>query len=301
MIEVLTLGECMAMMYPTAPVPLDASPLLHLDIAGAESNLAIALARLGHPARFVTRVGADRFGDLIRATLAREGVVADGVIVDPDAPTGVFFREWLSDGERRVLYYRRGSAASRLRPEDLRPEWFAAVRYVHLTGITPALSADCARTCQHAITLARAAGARVSFDVNYRPRLWSPGEARATLLPLMRQADVLLLGHEDARAVLEASDDDAALRRATECGAGLVVLKRAERGALAWYEGRRWEVPAAPVDRLIDPVGAGDGFDAGLLAGLLRGLDLEAALALGARVGAACVSKLGDYQGYPRE
>jgi 2-dehydro-3-deoxygluconokinase len=301
MIDVFTLGESMAVMYPTAPVTLDASPLLHLDIGGAESNFAIALSRLGHPARYFTRVGADRFGDLIRAVLAREGVEAGEVAVDPDAPTGVFFREWLTDGERRVLYYRRGSAASRMRPDDLRPEWFEGVRYVHLTGITPALSADCAATCQHAMTLAHAAGARVSFDVNYRPRLWRPAEARAGLLPLMKRADLLLLGHEDAEAVLDAHDDETALQRAADCGPALVVLKRAERGALALSGGRRLEVPAAPVEKVVDPVGAGDGFDAGLVAGLLRGLDLEAALALGARVGAASVAALGDYGGYPRE
>jgi 2-dehydro-3-deoxygluconokinase len=299
MSTVFTLGEPMAVMYPTAPVTLDTARTLELDVAGAESNFAIGLARLGVSVRLFTRLGADRFGDLIRAVWAREGVDASPVLADPDAPTGIYFREWLPDGERRVLYYRKGSAASRMTPADLQPEWFAGLRLLHLTGITPALSPACALTCQRALELARAAGAIISFDPNYRAKLWSPPQAQAGLLPLMRQADWLLLGHEDARAVLGTEDDDEILRQGGALGPSVVVLKRAERGALAWAEGRRWESAAVPVAKPVDPVGAGDGFDAGFVAARLRGWDMHAALAAGNKVGAACVAVLGDYAGYP--
>jgi 2-dehydro-3-deoxygluconokinase len=301
MTRVLTLGEPMAVMYPTEPVTLDAARTLGLDVAGAESNFAIGLARLGVPARIFTRLGADRFGDLIRAVWAREGVDASLVLTDPQAPTGIYFREWLPDGERRVLYYRQGSAASRMQPDDLRPEWFAGLGLLHLSGITPALSASCAATCQRAVELAKAAGAVVSFDPNYRAKLWAPAEAQAGLLPLMRQADWLLLGHEDARAVLGTDDDDDILRQGRALGPSVVVLKRAERGAVAWAEGQRWEAPGVPAVKAIDPVGAGDGFDAGFVAARLRGLGVEAALWAGNKVGAGSVAVLGDYAGYPYE
>jgi 2-dehydro-3-deoxygluconokinase len=301
MSTVFTLGEPMAVMYPTEPVQLNVAKTLELDVAGAESNFAIGLARLGVDVKLFTRLGADRFGEMIRAVWAREGVEAGDVIADPDAPTGAYFREWLPDGERRVLYYRKGSAASRLTPDDLRPEWFAGLKLLHLTGITPALSASCAATCQRAIDLAKAAGARVSFDPNYRAKLWSPAEAQAGLLPLMRQADWLLLGHEDARAVLGTEDDDEILKQGAALGLSVVVLKRAERGAAAWAEGARWESPAVRVEKAVDPVGAGDGFDAGFVAARLRGWGMEAALGAGNKIGAACVAVLGDYAGYPTE
>jgi 2-dehydro-3-deoxygluconokinase len=256
---------------------------------------------MGRSARFISRVGDDPFGQRMRATLANEGVDVSYLATDTAAPTGVFFREWLPDGARRVYYYRANSAASHLAPEDLRAEMFEGARVVHLTGITPVLSASCAAACARAIELARDAGAVVSFDPNYRARLWSPAAARAALLPLMRHADIILMGHEDADAVFETGDDDqSALQAAAALGARIVVLKRAERGALALAEGTTLSVPAAPIERMVDPVGAGDGFDAGFLAGWLRGDRLEDSLRLGARVGAAAVATLGDYAGYPR-
>jgi 2-dehydro-3-deoxygluconokinase len=291
----------MAVLYPREPVTLDDADVLALDIGGAEANLSIGLSRIGHSARFISRIGDDPFGQRMRATLEREGVDTTYLTTDKQAQTGVFFREWLPDGARRVYYYRAASAASRMAPADLRPEAFADARIVHLTGITPALSASCAATVLHAIELARSVGALVSFDPNYRPRLWDQASARAALRPIMERSDIVLMGHEDAQAVLGEGDDDALLERAAALGARVVVLKRAERGALALAEGRRYSAPAHPVKQVIDPVGAGDGFDAGFLAGWLRGDSIEASLQLGARIGAAAVEVLGDYAGYPRE
>lgn len=299
--EVVTLGECMGVLYPPDPVTLDDARSLLWDVGGAEANMSIALARLGHTARFISRVGDDPFGRRVRAVLEAEGVDTSALVTDDGAPTGVFFREWLADGARRVYYYRAGSAASRLAPEDLRPELFAGARVVHLTGITPALSASCAATCLRAAELAKEAGAQLALDPNYRPRLWGPEAFRAALLPLLRQTGILLMGHEDARAAFGVEDEDAMLAAGAALGARVVVLKRAERGALALVEDRRYAAPAEPVAQAIDPVGAGDGFDAGFLAGWLRGWGVEEALRLGARVGAASVQALGDYAGYPKE
>lgn len=298
--DVVTLGECMAVLYPPDPVTLDDTRTLLLDIGGAEANLSVALSRLSHSARFITRVGADPFGERMRNTLEREGVDVSYMITDDGAPTGVFFREWLPDGARRVYYYRAGSAASRLAPSDLNEAQFAGARIVHLTGITPALSASCAATIDQAIKLARAVGAQIAFDPNYRPRLWTPEAARAAMVPIMRQCDIILMGHEDARAALGTDTDEAALNAAAELGAKIIVLKRSEQPALALAGGQRYEVPAEKAERVIDPVGAGDGFDAGFLAGQLRGWGIEESLRLGAHVGAASVAALGDYAGYPR-
>lgn len=297
--EVLTLGEPLVLLQPDAPVPIEQATSLSIDLAGAEANLAIGLSRLGHPVRYISRVGDDPFGQRVRAVLATEGVDVTDLKVDPHAPTGIYFKEWLPDGQRRIYYYRKGSAASHLTPEDLHAGSFAGVRVVHLTGITPALSASCAATVRHAFALAHAAGALVSFDPNYRPQLWSPEEMRASLLPLLVQVDMLLLSQEDACALFALDDEASILQRVSSSGPEIVVLKQGERGVQAWSNGEHIEVPAVPVERVIDPVGAGDGFNAGFLAGWLRGYSFEAALHLGSLIGAAAVAHPGDYAGYP--
>ncbi len=300
MAEIVTLGETMAVLYPPDPVTLDDTSTLRIDIGGAESNFAIGLSRLGHQVRFVSRVGDDPFGQRIRTTLENEGVDVQYLQTATDAPTGVFFREWLPDGARRVYYYRANSAASRLSPGDLRAEQFAGARVVHLTGITPALSPSCASAVARAIELAHEAGALVSFDPNYRARLWSPAAAREAILPLLKQSDIILMGNEDAAAIFDTESETEALEAAMALQPQIVVLKLAERGAIAHARGETITVPAAPVERVIDPVGAGDGFNAGFLSGWLRGKPLAEALQLGATIGALAVSTLGDYGGYPR-
>jgi 2-dehydro-3-deoxygluconokinase len=194
-----------------------------------------------------------------------------------------------------VLYYRSGSAASRLSPDDLRPEVFAGAHLLHITGITPALSPTCAATVAHAIELAHAHGVPVSFDPNYRAALWESAVAREALLPLMKKADILLIGHEDGRAILGVDDEESILQHGIELGARIVVCKLAERGACAWDGSTRILVPAENVAAAVDPVGAGDAFGAGFLASWLRGSTLEEALRMGVRSGAVTVAVTGDY------
>ncbi len=293
--EVITLGETMAVIYPRVSQPLAEAETLTLDIGGAESNLAIALSHLGHHVSFVSRVGNDPFGQRIRAVLDAEEVDTGGLLIDQTAPTGVFFREWLPDGKRRVFYYRASSAASHLSPADLSPDMFAGTRLLHLTGITPALSASCAATVERAIELAHAANVLVSFDPNYRAALWDQASARKVLLPLMAQIDILLMGHEDCSAILGTHDAESALRYGKTLGVQIMVLKEAERGATGQIGETRVSVPAESVAAAIDPVGAGDAFDAGFLSGWLRGNTLAESLRLGAQMGAASVATLGDY------
>jgi 2-dehydro-3-deoxygluconokinase len=297
--DVMTFGECMAVLYPPDPVQIDDAPLLKWDIGGAEANCAIALARLGISVRWHSRVGNDPFGRKMISILAGEGVDTSAVAIDATKPTGVFFREWLPDGMRRVFYYRAGSAAANMGPEDLKPEHFVGVKAVHMTGITPALSERAAATCTRAIELAKAAGCMITFDPNFRPRLWSAEQARVAMIPMAQASDIILMGHEDAAAMFGEGDDEHYLQSAVALGIKTVVLKRAERGALAIHDGERFEATVVKAERVIDPVGAGDGFDAGFIAGRLRGKSIPESLHLGAIVGAGSVAHLGDYAGYP--
>jgi 2-dehydro-3-deoxygluconokinase len=301
MAEVLTLGEVMVVLHPHDPISIEQADALAVDVAGAESNVAIGLARLGHQVSLISRVGDDPFGRRIIATLQREGVDCSTIVVDADAPTGLYAREFLADGQRRVYYYRRDSAGSRLAPADLKLSIFAGARLLHLTGITPALSASCAAAVRHALDLAREAQMEISFDPNYRVKLWDAATARATLMPIMAQSDIVLLGHEDAEALLETTDEEAILSAVVAQGPKIVVLKRAERGAIARMGDTTVAIPAHPAVQAVDPVGAGDGFNAGFLSAWLRGGDLATALRLGAHIGAAAVGTVGDYNGYPRD
>ena len=297
-VDVVTLGETMVLFWPDAGAPLERADLFHRTIGGAESNLSIALARLGHRVLWVSRVGDDPFGRYLRATLQHEGVRVDAPS-DPRAPTGVFFKERVASGPRRVLYYRRGSAASLLRPEQLEALDFTGVRVLHLTGITPALSASCAAAVRAAIRSARAAGAMVSFDPNVRLQLWESEQGcRRELLALIALADLVLLGDEDAAILFPGLDEAAVLAAVRALGPGTAVLKLGARGAIASGSGRVEAVPAYPVVP-VDTVGAGDGFDAGFIAGLLRGRDLRRCVQLGAWIGAAAVTSPGDWEGYP--
>jgi 2-dehydro-3-deoxygluconokinase len=298
--EIVTLGECMAVLFPERAMALDRARTVRVDIAGTEANTAIGLARLGVRARFVSRVGNDPLGRRISTTLEREGVDVSFLATDERAQTGVFFREPLADGARRVFYYRAESAASCMSPDHISREMFAGARFVHLSGITAALSPSCEATVRRAIDLAHECDAKVSFDPNYRAKLWDAATARATLTGLTRSVDLLLLSEDDAALLFPEARASDVLEKSTTLGPGTVVFKRAERGASAIVGGKRFSVPARRVRRLVDTVGAGDGFNAGFLAGMVRGWDPQRSLELGAEIGARAVERLGDYAGYPK-
>jgi 2-dehydro-3-deoxygluconokinase len=290
---VVTLGEPLVVLLPTEPVGLDEAGSLAVAVGGAEANTALLLARLGHSVSYVSRVGDDPFGRRVVAVLAREGVEVTRVRSDPEAPTGLYLREWLPDGLRRVHYYRTGSAASRMSDADLDEGVCAGARVVLVTGITPALSPSCASAVQRVIALARSARALVAMDLNYRPRLWDPSTARRALVPLIGQVDLLLMGQEDSLAILEA-DGEPAMRAAAALGARTVVLRAAADGAAALVDGAVVRAPAIAVREVVDPVGAGDAFNAAFLSYWLRGRRIEDALRAGNELGAAAVATLGD-------
>jgi 2-dehydro-3-deoxygluconokinase len=179
--RVVTAGETMALLDPQREGELELGDLLRLRFAGAESNFAIALARLGVPVAWISRLGADRLGVLIHDTLRREGVDVRWVQAVHDAPTGLFYK-WRAGGRTSVAYHRRGSAASALQPADVPHEALAGAALVHLTGITMALGEGPRALVLDVARRARAAGAIVTFDPNYRAALWESAEAAAAAM-----------------------------------------------------------------------------------------------------------------------
>lgn len=288
--RVLCVGESMVLLAPPPGVRLDLAEQAALRVAGAESNTAQYLADLGHATAWASRVGADPLGDKVVASIRDSGVDTRWVLRDPQAPTGVFFKD--PDGEQtEVFYYRSDSAATRLSPDDLDQVDFARLDVVHVTGITPALSSSCAATVQAVFERAAAAGALRSFDVNYRPRLWEPDTAPSALHDLAARADVVFVGLDEAAQLWDTHTPEQ-LRHMF--GRTRLVVKDAAIGATLFESTRRWFVPAQPVD-VVEPVGAGDAFAAGFLSGLLRSKAPEECLRLGHRVAGLALGTIGDH------
>lgn len=277
--------------------PLEYARGFNLSIGGAESNVAIGVARLGSPATWFGRVGCDAVGDLVTRRLRAEGVRTLATR-DPSF-TGLMVKHSRSAGGWHVDYHRAGSAGSRLRPEDVPLEEIAQAAVVHFSGITPALG-DCPRAAVHlAVDAARAAGVTVSFDVNHRAKLWDPDAARPVLRTLVERADIVFAGVEEAGLVLgdRAPDTAAGLAAALAgLGPGQAVVKDGARGCTAVVDGETFVFPA-PAVQVVDPVGAGDAFVAGYLADYLAGADTRSRLRTAIRSGAFAVTVPGDCEG----
>lgn len=289
---VVCFGETMGLVAPDPPVPLACARTLTLSHAGAESNVALGLARLGTTAAFCSRVGDDPFGQRIVADLTARGVDASLVRVVPGARTGVMFKD-PHPSATRVWYYRDGSAAAGIGVDDAERALGSGARVVHLTGITPALSPSCAGAIEHAIAGAHRRGMQVSFDVNLRAALWPDlGTAGDVLCDLARRCDTVLVGLDEAEA-LWATTEPAQVRALLD-SPGTLVVKDGPREAIAFTDGREVAVAPGPVD-LLEPVGAGDAFAAGWWHARLRGSNVEEALRLGHECAAAVLASATDH------
>lgn len=300
-VDLLTLGESMVSLRSGGP--LSAGGSLSMHVAGAESNVAVGVARLGHGVSWAGVVGADPHGQFIVRQLRSEGI---GLHHREDAArsTGVMFLEQRTADVSRAYYYRSGSAGSTLSIPDVDAALRGGARVVHLTGITAALSPEARRAVEHAAERAAGEGILVSLDVNYRAKLWSRDEARATLAPIARHATIVIASEDELDLVApptvdSGADESLLAKRLLEQGVREVVVKRGAAGAGAYTADGRWDVPAVPVTS-IDTVGAGDAFTAGYLSALLDGEAVAGRLRRGAVAGAFAVSTAGDWEGLPR-
>lgn len=307
-IDVVTIGESMILIQPWQDGPLAMAPLFTRGVAGAESNVAIGLTRLGKKVRWIGRLGNDPFGDIIVSTLRGEGVDLNYAVRDDQAPTAIYFKENKGFGDPNVYYYRKNSAASRLKPEDIRTEWFSGARHLHVTGITPALGEHTAEAVAKAMTTARSMGLTVSFDPNVRLKLWDRGTAKRVLNELIPLSDVFLPGVEEAELLAGAMDEEAYLEHFAAMGPKVVALKLGERGSIGYAGGRKVAAEGYRVQQVVDTVGAGDAYASGLLSVFLEDsqamLDgdeaaLKKALQRANTLGALATQYRGDWEGFP--
>ena len=298
MLDVVTLGETMVLFVPTRTGLLRYAHQFERYLAGAESNTAIGLSRLGHRTGWISRVGNDEFGEYILAFLRGEQVDVSQVIRTQEAPTGVFFKERRSTGSTRVFYYREGSAASQMTAQDISETYILNARYLHLTGITAALSPTCLSTLLAAIEIAKSGNGSISFDPNIRLKLWNHEKAKKTLLSIIPHVDILLISNEEAALLTELKKPTEAARNLLSMGPEQVIIKMGKQGAIGLTRDQEIRVPSINVN-VVETVGAGDAFNAGYLSGQLRNWDLKKSLQLGNVMGGLATTTPGDVEGLP--
>ncbi len=299
--DVLAIGETMVMFVAETPGPLAGVERFAKRLAGADSNVAIGLARLGLRVGWVSRLGHDSFGDYVRACIEREGVDCSQVAIDPQRSTGFMLKSRAEDGTDPLIeYHRRGSAASLLSMRDVDPALFRNTRHLHATGVFAALSDSTLELIQHAMRAVREAGGRVSFDPNLRPTLFaSRAQMVATINRVASLAQWVLPGLDEGRLLTgcQAPDEIAAfyLQRGVEA----VVIKLGAAGAYYRTAHESGQASGVRVERVVDTVGAGDGFAVGVISARLEGLSWPQALARGNWIGAQQVQMIGDTEGLP--
>jgi 2-dehydro-3-deoxygluconokinase len=296
-LQLTTLGEALVVMDPVSRGPLRHVSGFEKNLGGAELNVAVGLSRLGHKAGWAGRLGDDEFGKEILAFASGEGVDVSRTSLDSEASTGLYFKEWRALGQLRVYYYRAGSAASRMRFDELDLQYLLSGEILHLTGITAALSESCHDLIERLLSAANERGVTVSFDVNVRRLLFEGRDPRKVLGPLAARADLLFLSDDEADLLFGGSDPDSLTEARRDIRAETVVVHHA-KGAFAVEESGVSEKAAYPVE-VVDTVGAGDAFVAGFLSGRLRGWSTEECLDMANACGACAVTVPGDLKGLP--
>ncbi|WP_258068786.1 sugar kinase [Arthrobacter sp. N199823] len=292
-IDVMTLGETMAVVAPARPEPLEMAADFILGTAGAESNVAQYLAERGHKVAWASRVGDDALGRRLAKELAGRGIDLSYLLIDPDSSTGVMFKD-PGTGATKVQYYRANSAASLMGPELADTLPWHQLGLLHLSGITPALSPSCRAMMQALFSRAAQENVPVSFDINFREALWPASVAAPVLLKLAQQADFLFVGLDEAQALwpnlVFASDVRALIDRPKH-----LIVKDGAVGATE-YDGLQLTfVPAARVD-VVEAVGAGDAFAAGYLSSMLDGGRPTQRLGRGHEFAGRALRSISDFQ-----
>jgi 2-dehydro-3-deoxygluconokinase len=289
----------MGLLYSDIPGSLAQLPTMRLSIGGAESNVAIALSRLGTSAAWIGRTGDDSLGERVRRELRAEGVDVHSV-VDSTAPTGLMLKERRTNDSLSVYYYRAGSAGSRLTAGDIPVGLIERAAVLHVTGITAALSDSARETIFVAIASARAAGVPVAFDVNHRARLWRGRDPEETYRRMAGGADLVFAGEDEAAILVPGARNlRELLLGIAALGPTTVVIKLGAAGCIALIDGAEYRQDAVRISPL-DTVGAGDAFVAGYLAEYVARASAEDRLRLAVEAGAFACLSTGDWEGLPR-
>jgi 2-dehydro-3-deoxygluconokinase len=301
LVDLVAMGETMIQLNAFTSGPLRYVNYFEKHAAGTESNVAVGMVRMGYSAGWISRLGDDELGRYVHNFLKSEGVDVSRVRFDKEAPTGLYFvqRDYPLPGKSVIYYYRKGSAASRLTPEDVDVDYISSAEVFHTTGVTLALSNACRKSVDKAIAVAHDSGVEVSFDTNIRLKLWTPDEARRVILPYLNSTDILFTDIQDSEILIGETDPPAAATKFLSMGPHTVAVKMGDRGAyVATKDGEASMGPAFKVP-VVDVTGAGDAFDAAFLSCRMKGFDLDRAIEFANAAGALCVTVRGDVEAIP--
>lgn len=299
MSEIITLGETMAALTPKGTGYLHYIKDYEMRIAGAESNLAVGVCKLGHSASWISSLGNDELGYFVNNSIRAEGVDTSYVKFDSMHRTGVMFKQVLPGKETSVFYYRENSAAANMQEEDLQEAMFADGKILHLTGITPVLSDCCEAMVMRAVELGKKADLKISFDPNIRKKLWKDKDFTPVLKKIVDNTSILMLGLEEAQ-VLYGTCEKEEIAEAFFKNAAAQYLAVKDGGNGAYVADRKGGYAISPYPcSPVDPIGAGDAFNAGFLCGILENKSVQEAGAIAAIAGALATESYGDIEGYP--
>lgn len=299
-LDVVTFGEAMAMFMANHPGSLDEVNQFTRELAGAETNVAIGLARLGFGSGWASKVGSDAFGRFIINRLQNENVNINHVLLDKRYPTGFQLKSMVLDGDPEVQYFRKGSAASHLSKEDFNEAYFLEAKHLHMTGIPLALSESTHCFAKHALAFMKENNRKVSLDPNLRPTLWASQEEMVREInEVAFQVDYVLPGLAEGEILTGFKNPRDIASFYLDKGVELVVIKLGPAGAFYKTAAEEGTVLGFPVEKVVDTVGAGDGFAVGVISGLLEGLPIYDAVVRGNAIGSLAVQSPGDNDGYP--
>jgi len=300
MSEVLLFGEPMALFVADTVGPLEDVEHFTRSLAGAEVNVCIGLTRLGHKTTYITRLGDEPLGRYIEKFLKKEGIGTEFISFDPVYRTGIQLKNKVVEGDPYAPYYRKGSAASHISTKEIDAIDLKEIRHIHMTGIPPALSDSCRRATYRLFEKAKENNIYISFDPNLRPALWESKEIMIqTINDLASRADMVLPGTAEGLILTGSEDPEEIGDFYLNLGVKTVITKLGEKGVYVKTEQESYLVEGFPVKKVVDTVGAGDGFAVGVISGRLEGLPLKDCVRRGNAIGAIQVQHVSDNEGLP--
>lgn len=304
MSEVITIGEPLALFAAegTEEIDKEIKDVDHFKkfLAGAEVNVCVGVSRLGHSVQYITKLGEDPFGMFIKESLDKESIGTKYISATNKFFTGFQLKSKVSEGDPKIFYFRKNSAAANFDVDDLKSLDLNGVKHIHLTGIFPALSLSSRKASHKLIELAKENNIRITFDPNLRPQLWSSKEEMiSTINDIAFKSDVVMPGVSEGLILTGSDKPEEIADFYLNKGAKIVIVKLGTKGAFVKSKDEKHTVSGFKVEKVVDTVGAGDGFAVGVISGMLEGLSLEAAVKRGNAIGAMAVMSPGDNDGYP--
>jgi len=300
MSKILTIGEPMALFVADQEGDLKDVEHFTRFVAGAEVNFSIGMVRLKHAVTYISKLGDDPFGKQIEEFLQKNGIDTSYITYDAQYFTGMQWKQKVTSGDPHVFSLRRNSAASHMDVSTIAKLNWDGFDHIHLTGIPPALSTGCRQLVYELIKQARGKGISISYDPNLRPGLWPDKKEMAQVVnDLACLADIVIPGISEGKLLTGKEGVQEIANAYHAAGVKTVVIKLGAEGAYTSSEGQQFYTPGFPVTKVVDTVGAGDGFAVGLVSGILEGLSLQEAVRRGTAIGALAVMSPGDNDGLP--